>query len=162
MKFDLNVFLLQLATFLVGMWLSAKIFLPYLRKWMSDRQKRIEDQLATAEKRQKDAEALKADFEKKVKELEQNTADILQRTRQEATRSRDEMIQAARKEAELILSDARKAIESERQEVTQDLQKEVGALAVSIAEKILRTSVDSRAQDKLIQEGVKELGARKN
>ncbi len=162
MEFDLNVFLLQLATFLLGMWLSAKIFLPYLRKWMSDRQKRIEDQLATAEKRQKDAETLKVEFEKKVKELEQNTADILQRTRQEAAKSRDEVIQAARKEAELILSDARKAIESERHEVTQSLQKEVGALAVAIAEKILRASVDAKAQDRLVQEGVKELDARKN
>lgn len=162
MELNLQVFLLQLATFLVGMWLSAKIFLPYLRGWMSDRQKRIEDQLTTAEKRQKDAEVLKAEFEKKVKELEQNTIEILQRTRQEATQSRDEVIQAARKEAELILSDARKAIESERQGVTQALRQEVGGLAVAIAEKILRTTVDAKAQDKLVQEGVKELGARKN
>lgn len=162
MEFNLQVFILQLATFIVGMWLSKLIFLPYLKGWMSERQKRIQDQLATAEKRQKDAEALKAEFENKVKELEQNTADILQRTRQEATKSRDEVVQMARKEAELILSDARKAIESERQEVTQALQKEVGALAVSIAEKILRTTVDAKAQEKLVQEGVKELGARKN
>lgn len=162
MEFNLQVFILQLATFIVGMWLSKLIFLPYLKGWMSERQKRIEDQLATAEKRQKDAEALKSEFENKVKELEQNTADILQRTRQEATKGRDEVVQMARKEAELILSDARKAIESERQEVTQALQKEVGALAVSIAEKILRTTVDAKAQEKLVQEGVKELGARKN
>jgi F-type H+-transporting ATPase subunit b len=162
MEFNLQVFVLQLATFIVGMWLSKIIFLPYLKGWMSERQKRIEDQLATAEKRQKDAEALKAEFEKKVKELEQNTADILQRTRQEAAKGRDEVVQTARKEAELILSDARKAIESERQEVTRALQKEVGVLAVAIAEKILRTSVDAKAQEKLVQEGVKELGARKN
>ncbi|HJT24913.1 MAG TPA: F0F1 ATP synthase subunit B [bacterium] len=162
MEFNLQVFILQLATFIVGMWLSKLIFLPYLKGWMSERQRRIEDQLATAEKRQKDAEALKSEFENKVKELEQNTTEILQRTRQEATKGRDEVIQMARKEAELILSDARKAIESERQEVTQALQKEVGALAVAIAEKILRTSVDTKAQEKLVQEGVKELGARKN
>jgi F-type H+-transporting ATPase subunit b len=162
MEFDQSVFWLQLATFVVGMWLCSKIFLPQLHQWMSDRQKRIEDQLATAEKRQKEAETLKTDFEKKVRELEQNTAEILNRTRQEATRGRDEVIQASRKEAELILADARKAIESERQAVTQSLQKEVGALAVTIAEKILRSSVDVKVQEKLVQEGVKELGARKN
>lgn len=162
MEFNLNVFILNLATFLVGMWLSSKIFLPYLKGWMSERQRRIEDQLATAEKRQKDAEVLKAEFENKVKQLEQNTAEILQRTRLEATKNREEVVQAARKEAELILLDARKAIESERQKVTQALQKEVGTLAVSIAEKILRSSVDPKAQEKLVQEGVKELGARKN
>lgn len=162
MEFDAHVFWLQLATFVVGMWLCSKIFLPQLKQWMSDRQKRIEDQLSTAERRQKEAEALKTDFDKKVKELEQNTAEIVQRTRQDATKARDEVIQAARKESELILAEARKAIESERLAVTQSLQKEVGALAVTIAEKILRSSVDVKAQEKLVQEGVKELGARKN
>ncbi len=162
MEFNLNVFLLQLATFVAGMWLSSKIFLPQLKGWMESRQKRIEEQLATAEKRQKEAETLKSDFDKKVRELEQNTADILQRTRQDAAHSRDEVIQAARKEAELILLEARKAIESERLAVTQSLQKEVGNMAVAIAEKILRSSVDVKAQEKLVQEGVKELGARKN
>src|SRR5580658_2668974 len=162
MEFKLNGFLLQLATFIVGMWLSSKIFLPQLRGWMESRQKRIEEQLTTAEKRQKEAEALKADFEKKVRELEQNTADILQRTRQDAVHSRDEVIQVARKEAELILAEARKAIESERLAVTQSLQKEVGNMAVAIAEKILRSSVDAKAQERLVQESVKELSGRKN
>ena len=162
MEFNLTVFILQLATFVVGMWLCSLIFLPQLKQWMSDRQKRIEDQLATAEKRQKEAEALKSDFDKKVKELEQTTQDVLQKTRQEAARSRDEIIQAARKESELILADARKSIESERVTVMEALQKEVGNLAVTIAEKILRASVDAKAQEKLVQEGLKDLSARKN
>jgi F-type H+-transporting ATPase subunit b len=162
MEFNVTLFILQAVTFLIGMWLSAKIFLPYINGWMESRQKHIEDQLANAEKRQKESEALKADFDKKIKDLEHNTAEILQKTRQEAAKSRDEAIQAARKEGELILADARKAIESERQQITQDLQKEVGALAVAIAEKIIRSSVDAKVQEKLINESVKELSVRKN
>ena len=162
MEFNLTLFALQAVTFLVGMWLSSKIYLPYLNGWMQSRQKRIEDQLANAEKRQKESESLKADFDKKVKELEQNTLEILQKTRQEATKSRDEAIAAARKEAEMILADARKAIESERKQLTQTLQKEVGVLAVSIAEKIIRSSVDAKLQEKLINENVQELSLNKN
>jgi F-type H+-transporting ATPase subunit b len=162
MEFNVTLFILQAITFLIGMWLSSKIFLPYLKGWMQSRQKGIEDQLASAARLQKESESLKADFDKKVKELERNTVEILQKTRQEAAQSRDEAIQAARKEAELILADARKAIESERQQLTQDLQKEVGALAVSIAEKIIRSSVDAKAQEKLINENVQELSVSKN
>ncbi len=162
MEFNLTLFALQAVTFLVGMWLSSKIYLPYLNGWMQSRQKRIEDQLVNAEKRQKESESLKADFDKKVKELEQNTLEILQKTRQEATKSRDEAIAAARKEAEMILADARKAIESERKQLTQTLQKEVGVLAVSIAEKIIRSSVDAKLQEKLINENVQELSLNKN
>lgn len=162
MEFNLSVFLLQLATFLVGMYLSSKIFLPQLKEWMESRQKRIEEQIATADKRQAEAANLKTDFEKKVKELEQGTAEILQRSRKEASQARDEAVQSARKEAELILADARKAIESERQAVTQALQKEVGLLAVEIAEKIIRSSVDAKVQEKIVKESIQELGARKN
>ena len=76
MEFDVNVFILQLLTFLVGMWLSSLVFLPYLKGWMQGRQKRIEDQLSNAEKRQKEAEDLKAEFEKKVKDLEGQTIEF--------------------------------------------------------------------------------------
>ncbi len=162
MEFNLTVFLLQLSTFLVGMFVSSKIFLPQLKNWMESRRKRIEEQIAVAEKRQKEAESLKTDFDKKVRELEQNTAEIIQRSRKEAGQARDEAIQAARKEAELILADARKAIESERQAVTQALQNEVGLLAVNIAEKIIRSSVDAKVQEKMVKESIQELGSRKN
>ncbi len=162
MEFSLDVFLLQLATFLVGMWLSSKIFLPQLKAWMDAREKGITDQLATADQRQKEAEGLKAEFEKKVKALETQTVEALQKARQEANHMREEIVQTSRKEAEMLLSEARKAIESERREVTQALQKEVGQMAVTIAEKIVRSTLDAKVQDKLVQEGLKELGARKN
>jgi F-type H+-transporting ATPase subunit b len=162
MEFNIAVFVLQLATFIIGMWLSSIVFLPYLKGWMEARQKRIENQLSTAEQRQKESEVLKADLEKKLKALEQKTTETLQDARKEANRMKDEIIQASRKDAELILSDARKAIENERQAVSHDLQKEVGTLAVAIAEKIIRASVDAKVQDKIVQEGIKELNANKN
>ena len=162
MDTNLYVFLLQWATFLLGMVLSAFIFLPYLKGWMKDRQKRIEDQIKTAENLQKDAENIKADFEAKAKSLEKTTVETIQRARDEASKLREEINHNARKEAELIISDARKAIESERQAVTQAVQKEMGTLAVSIAEKIIRASVDSKIQEKIVQESLKELGSHKN
>ncbi len=162
MEFNLSVFLLQLATFVIGMFLSALVFLPYLRGWMADRQKRIEGQLATAEQRQKDAEKLKADLEQKMRELEQKTTDTLQNARKEADRMKEEIVQAARKESELTLADARKVIESERKAVSAKLQQEIGALAVDIAEKIIRASVDGKVQDKIVQESIQGLNARKN
>jgi F-type H+-transporting ATPase subunit b len=162
MEFNPTVFLLQLGTFLIGMWLSALIFLPYLKGWMRDRQKRIEEQIRTAENLQKDAENLKADFEAKAKSLEKTTTDTIQKARNEASKMREEITHNARKEAEQIISDARKAIESERQAVTQAIQKEMGTLAVTIAEKIIRSSVDAKVQEKIVQESLKELGTRKN
>jgi len=46
--------------------------------------------------------------------------------------------------------------------VVKEFQKEMGALAVAIPEKIVRGSVDAKAQDRIVAEAVKEMGARKN
>ncbi|HEY5038537.1 MAG TPA: F0F1 ATP synthase subunit B [bacterium] len=162
MEFHVSVFILQFATFLLGLWASAVLFLPYLNRWMSDRQKRIESQLKTAETRQKEAEDLKTDLERKMKDLERSTSDILQKTREEAAKTSEVILQNSHKAAEQILSEARKAMESERQAAFLVLQKEVGALAVSIAEKIIRSSVDDKVRGKIVDESLKELGTRRN
>ena len=162
MEFNATVFILQWLTFIVGMILSWIIFIPYLKGWMQARQKRIEDQITSAEKREKESEALKADLEKRIKDLERRTSETLQQAKAEAGRMKDEIVQTSRKEAERILGDARKALENERQAVTATLQQEVGALAVSIAEKIMKSSVDAKVQEKIVQESVRELDARKN
>ncbi len=162
MEFNASVFFLQLATFVIGMALSAVVFLPYLRGWMADRQKRIEGQLATAEQRQKESEKLQSDLEQKLKDLEQKTAETLQTARKEADRMKEEIIHAARKESELTLADARKVLESERQAASATLQREIGSMAVEIAEKIIRASVDAKVQDKIVQESIQGLNARKN
>jgi len=162
MEFHPDVFYLSLATFLIGMWLCSLIFLPQLKAWMDARQKGVEDQLATADRRQKEAEALKVEFETKVKALEGQTVETLQKARQEASKMKDDIVQTSRKEAELLLSEARKALESERREVTQALQREVGQMALDIAQKVVRSTVDAKVQEKLVAENLKELDARKN
>lgn len=66
------------------------------------------------------------------------------------------------KKRDLFLADARRTIENESQAVSLALQKEVGSLAVSIAEKLIRSSVDAKVQDKIVQESIKEINAQKN
>jgi F-type H+-transporting ATPase subunit b len=162
MEFNATYYVIEMITFLIGLTLSAFIYLPYLKGWMEKRQKRIEDQLATAEQRQKDAEKLKSDFETKVHEVEQKTSATLKEARLEAQKISGEITLAARKEAEKILFDAHAMIEAEHKAVVKDIQKEMGNLAVAIAEKIIRQSVDVKAQEKIVAETIKEMGAKKN
>jgi F-type H+-transporting ATPase subunit b len=162
MEFEANIFILQLITFGLGLLLAYFIYVPYLRGWMTDRRKNIESQIEQATKNQKDAEALKLDLERKMRELDEKTQQTLAQARTEADKARNEMVAAARQEADRILTDARVALEQEKQSALQAVRKEVGGLAVSIAEKILRSSVDAKAQQKLIDESLKDLSANKN
>jgi len=162
MEFNLNYFVLELITFAIGLALSAFIYLPYLKGWMEGRQKRIENQLATAEQRQKEAEKLKSDFEAKVREMEQKSNAALKEAQVEAQKNREEIVLAARKESEKIMHDAHAMIEAEHKAVVKDIQKEMGVLAITIAEKIIRTSVDAKVQEKTVADTIKEMGAKRN
>jgi F-type H+-transporting ATPase subunit b len=162
MEFEFNIFILQLITFVLGLTLAYFIYVPYLRGWMTERRKNIEGQIEQATKNQKDAEALRLDLERKMRELDEKTQQTLAQARSEADKARNDMVTAARKEADRILVDARVALEQEKQSALLAVRQEVGGLAVAIAEKILRSSVDPKAQQKLIDESIKELGAHKN
>jgi F-type H+-transporting ATPase subunit b len=162
MEIDLNIFLLQLVTFCLGMFISAKLFLPYLRGWMEKRKKHIADQILNAEILQEEAAKLKEDLVWKLKDLDRNSADIIRAARNEAETIKEEIVQSSRREAKRILTEARQALESERRELSQSLQNEVGALSVAIAEKIMRAAVDQKVQSKLVEESLKELNPSKN
>jgi F-type H+-transporting ATPase subunit b len=162
MEFNLTYYVLEMITFVLGLTLAAFIYLPYLKGWMSNRQKRIETQLSTADQRQKEAEKLKADFEARARELEAKVSATLKEAQVEAQRTREEIVLAARKEAEKILFDTHAMIEAEKKGVVKEIQKEMGSLAVAIAEKIVRGSVDAKAQERIVAEAIKEMGAKRN
>ncbi len=162
MEFNSTIFLLQLITFALGLALAYFIYMPYLRGWMNERQKRIAGQLDQAAKSQKDAEALKADLEKKMREMDQKVQTTLAEARGEADKTKSEIVSVARKEAEKILVDTRAALQQEKQDAVKAIQKEMGSLAVAIAEKIIRGQIDPKTQQKLIDESLKELTAKKN
>jgi len=162
MEFNPTIFTLQLITFALGLTLAYFVYMPYLRGWMDERRKRIESQLEAAAKGQKDAEALKADLERKMKEMDQKVQAAIAQSRADADKARQEAAAAARKEAEKILADTRASLEQERRDTLSAVQKEVAALSVAIAEKILRNSVDAKAQQKLIDETLREMTSKKN
>jgi F-type H+-transporting ATPase subunit b len=162
MEFQSNIFILQLITFGLGLVLSYFIYVPYLKGWMTDRRKNIESQIESAAKNQKEAEALRLDLERKMRELDEKTQSTLAQARAEADQQRTDMVNAARKESDRILEETRVSLEQEKKAALQAVRAEVGGLAVTIAEKILRSSVDAKAQQKLIDESLKELGAKKN
>jgi len=162
MEFEASIFYLQLITFSLGLLLAYFVYVPYLKGWMTERQNRIASQLEEAAKNQKSAEALKTDLDRKMKEMDAKVQQTLADSRAEADKARQEAAANARKEAEKILADTRAALEQERHDTLLAVQREVAALSVAIAEKILRSSVDAKAQQKLIDESLKELTSKKN
>ena len=71
---------------------------------------------------------------------------------------RQEILATAQKEADEIRSRAREEAELEKQQVSVDLQKQAAELAMQITRKIVGGAVDEKAQTKLIDQFLTNLG----
>jgi F-type H+-transporting ATPase subunit b len=162
MSFNFGVFALQLISFLLSMWIASKLFLPYLKQWMADRKKRIENQIQQAEEQQHQAEVLKSKFEQQLSELQEKVEMTLRETRKQADQEKEKIIKASREEANRILTETRILIEQQKKEMTKKIQQEVGGMALTIAEKLIRASIDSKIQEALVQKEISEMSSHSN
>jgi len=142
----------QMIVFAIFVWFTMKFVWPPITKALMERQARIVDGLAAAEKGQK-----------ALAEASSRSDEALKQARTQA----QEIVTAANKQAQLIVEQARGDAESEKtrivaaghaevvREITQAkdaLRKQVGELAVSGAEKILKREINAGAHAELIAE----------
>ncbi len=122
------------------------------------REESIEEALSLAEEARKEIANLKSDNEKLLDQARQEREAIMREAREAANVMREEARTEAGKTTEKMISDARAAIEAEKQAAMSDVRNQVTELSLVIAEKILKTQLaGNKEQEKLITEYVKEL-----
>jgi F-type H+-transporting ATPase subunit b len=104
---------------------------------------------------------MRMDLDHKIKDLDMKTSEIIRSARNEAETIKEEIVQSSRREAGRILNEARLALQSEREELKQSLREEVVELSVSMAQKIMRSSVDPKIQARAVDESIQEMGTGK-
>lgn len=140
----------QLIAFAVFVWFCMKFVWPFLLKAMEDRETRIADGLAAAEKGQTalvEAEAKKSEL---IEEGKHQAAEIVS----QGQKRHDELVEAAkddaRTEKEKILAAAQAEIEQQRTQTREQLRSEVANLALVGAEQILMREVDRNAHNDVL------------
>ncbi len=140
----------QLIAFAVFVWFCMKFVWPFLLKAMEDREARIADGLAAAEKGQAalvEAEAKRTEL---VEEGKQQAAEIVS----QGQKRHDELVEAAkddgRSEKEKILAAAQAEIDQQRTQTREQLRSDVANLALVAAEQILMREVDRNAHNDVL------------
>ena len=140
----------QIIAFAIFVWFTMKYVWPYLLKMMHERETRIADGLAAAEKGQQTLEEAEQRLADMVNEGKQQAGEIIS----QAQRRGDEIIEAAKDEArvegERLKTAARSEIEQERMQAREQLKEEVAMLALAGAEQILMREVDKKAHNELL------------
>lgn len=155
---NLNATLIgQLIAFVLFVAFCMKYVWPPLINAIEERQANIANALASAEKAKQEQADSKAEADKEILKAKEEAQKIIDL----ATKRRNEILESVQAEAEVerqrIIEQGYEEVESQRKRVQEELRQKVAALAVAGAEKIVGRSVDSAANNDIIDKLVAEL-----
>ncbi|MBV6424345.1 MAG: ATP synthase subunit b [Steroidobacteraceae bacterium] len=145
-------FIGQMLVFVLLLWFFWKFVVPPIAQAITDRQKKIAEGLAAAERGQRDLDEAKTRADAVVREARERANQILDQANRRSNEMIDGAKQAAGAEGERLLASARAEAASETARARDELRREVGALAVAGAARLLQREVDPAAHAKLLDE----------
>ena len=137
---------LALVVFALLYFAIKKWVVPNFEKTFADRTSAIEGGLKAAETKQAEADARLAELEKQLGDARHEAARIREEAREQGAAIVAEMREQAQTEASRIVEHAHTQIEAERQQAVTSLRAEVGALATTLAGRIVGESLDDDAR----------------
>lgn len=147
----------QSIAFALFVWFCMKFVWPPLLAAIEERQKKIADGLADAEKAGKRLELAEVKAKDQIKVAKAEAGEIIDQANKRKNQIIDEAKAEAQAEREKILAQAQAEIESERNRAREELRTQVSTLAVVGAEKILERSIDAAAHSDILDKLASEL-----
>lgn len=154
---DSGLLIWMVLIFGILFFILAKFGFPMITGMVDKRSDRINDALDKAREAEQKLSTLAQQQEEMIEQTRQEQARILK----EASDARTQMIakakEDAREEADKMLEHARTQIAAEKESALRDIRREVSALSVEVAEKILRKELDKTPEqlaliDKMLDE----------
>lgn len=152
-----KLFLAQLVNFGIVLFIFWKWVVKPLGKTLTDRTEKIEQGLKNAE--YTDSEKKKFEDWKihEMKKVRTEADHVLRTTTDMANKIKQETIVEAQVQANKVLDQAKTSIESEKVQMLKEVKHEIATLVVAASEKILRTKLDPKKDQELINDSVKQI-----
>ena len=155
---DINATLIgQTIAMVVFVWACMKWIWPPLLEAIEERQQKIEEGLAAADKSQEKLAEAEAKAEEIVNDARQQATGILDQANSRANEIVADGKSAGEKERERQLAAARAEIEQETNKAREELRGQVSAIAIASAEKILNREIDGTAHDDILGKLAQEI-----
>ena len=142
----------QMITFALLVIFTMKYIWPPVIQAMQDRQRRIAEGLASAERGAQEEERARADAEREIQKARQQAAEIIAQAQKQASETIQESQQQARAEGERLKAAAQAEIEQEVARAKEELRGKVVNLAVAGASRVLKQEIDAKAHSKLLED----------
>ncbi len=142
----------QMLTFAVFVWFCMKYIWPPLIAALEERNARISEGLAAAQRGQQELEDAEAKVKDSLSEAKTQAQEIINQAQKRANEIVDQAKESAREEADKTVAAASVEIEQQISAAREQLRKEVSTIALSGAEQILKREIDAKAHADLLDE----------
>ena len=129
-----------------------------VRKLMEDRQRLIAADIENAAKDKEDAALLKEQYDDKLKQVDKEAEEILSEARKKALKNEARIVEEATLEAARIMERTSEEIELEKKRALDDVKQEIISVATVMAGKVISSNMDVSVQESLVDETLKEMG----
>ncbi len=136
----------------------AKFAWPSVVKAMDAREAKIQGDLDDAAKAKSDAEATKKEYEQRLADANHQADEIVAAAKKEAEEERSKVLAKAQKDAAATIAKAHDVVDSERHKAMIELSSSVVDLSVEIASKIIGDGLSQDQQRKLAEKYLAEVG----
>lgn len=121
-------------------------------QFFSSRVKGIQEQLADLEQKKADAQKVLADYESKIADLSKESERIIEDYVRQGEEAKKRILAEAEAQAIKLEESAKRNIEQEFKSAKSKLQQEIAEKALAQAELLVKESISSEDQDRLVDE----------
>ena len=147
----LNFGILAIGVFIIG-----RNVLP---SFFNSRAQAIEDEIKTLEQEKVQAEKKLAEYQAKFKNLDQESKQIVADYIKQGEEAKVRILAEAKAQADKLEETAKRNIEQEFKSARTQLQQEIAELAMDKAEEVVKASISSEDQDRLVDDYLKKVVA---
>ena len=147
----------QMITFILFVWFTRRFVWPPLMKALKDRQAKIADGLAAAERGHAELERAQLEAAEFIKQSKEEASNIVLMAKKQADVIIDTARQQAHEEGQRIILQAHSELDRMVSAAKENLRRQVATLAVLGAEKILERSVDMSTHHQMLDRRGEEI-----
>ena len=154
---ELGLMIWALLAFGITLWLLNKLAFPRIAEALDRRRRAIDESIDAANRAKREADELLEEYRARLREAREQADDIVVRARKAADTLTEETKADASKQREEMLAAARRDIEHETRRALEELRREVADLTVTATEKITRKSLTAEDHRRLIEDALSEV-----
>nr|WP_246208571.1 F0F1 ATP synthase subunit B [Anaerotalea alkaliphila] len=146
-----------MVTVLILFYVLARLLFNPVRNILTKRREEIAGEYDRIAKETEEARSVQEEYETRLKKINQEADEVLAQARKKSMARDDEMMKAAREEADRMLQRARLDIEREKAQFADDIRREIIDVATVMASKFVAVSIDEDTKAKLFKNTLDEI-----